>query len=139
MKKGVYVENLYDHKCFLDENFESIEPHLITSSTNEQEEDVEEEGLSGDPNGDGEDGLNKYEIVQVLDNSSQQMFEMVYCDPPATQINSKKEKSYVCLYEGCGKMYSMAHQLDVSNLITHCSIMSLLSFLYEIFFVFFYI
>ncbi|KAJ8910416.1 hypothetical protein NQ315_013891 [Exocentrus adspersus] len=99
---------------FVEEKFESIEPHLISTSSKEVEEnEVEEEGLSGnaDENESLDDG--KYEIVQILDDTPHEMFEMVYCDTPPEQPNVKKGKSYVCLYEGCGKMYNMAHQLDV--------------------------
>ncbi|KAJ8944226.1 hypothetical protein NQ318_001646 [Aromia moschata] len=89
-----------------DESFEAVEPHLIT--TDNTEDDVSVESKTTENSND-----DNYEIVQVVGGPSQ-MYQMIYCDVPTPdEQNVKKGKSYICLYEGCGKMYSAANDLNV--------------------------
>nr|CAH7713975.1 unnamed protein product [Callosobruchus chinensis] len=113
-----------------DEALETIEPHLITGGiedsrdqeenyveleTNENEEqETEDEPLSSHLDNDGH-----YKFFQLIGDSECPQVVHFLCNDKADteteeiQAPPQKEKPFMCLFEGCSKMYSSLQHLNV--------------------------
>ncbi|KAJ8969279.1 hypothetical protein NQ314_001817 [Rhamnusium bicolor] len=102
---NVKIITLDDGRMFMTTNSEG-------NSNENDETEIKEDELTQNSN----DNDTDYEIVQVVGDSPQmfqKMYQMMYCDVGSTDHqNVKKEKSYVCIYEGCGKMYTSTYHLN---------------------------
>ncbi|XP_019877308.1 zinc finger protein 143 [Aethina tumida] len=85
-----------------DENFETIEPHLITTTDVEINENTD---IKTD---------NSYEIIELVDGMVEDTegMNVYYCNVESPQ-EMKKEKKYICTYEDCDKAYSNPTHFNV--------------------------
>ncbi|KAJ8976525.1 hypothetical protein NQ317_007043 [Molorchus minor] len=88
-----------------DENFDSIEPDEFITNDNDQNEQSVDDKFAED----SEDC--NYEIVQVIDEN--QTYQVIYRYDPSSEEEIPVKKSFICLQNGCEKMFYTEDDLNV--------------------------